>query len=114
MPPEVITELWLKAIGLVFSILGAVVVFYLRPVLVARFGEQRLQIISDLAQQAYSFVEVQAKRFGWDSDEKLQEALDYLDARLAELRIPVTAEQLRAAIEEVWLMYNHGKLSEDE
>jgi hypothetical protein len=103
MPTEIITELWLKGIAFVFTVLAAITVYVVLPYIRTRIGVDRLQTLALLAKEAYAFVEAQAPELLIHGQAKLDMAVEYLNARLAERRIPVTVDQIRAAIESAWL-----------
>ena len=98
-----------KVVELLALIIVAVITRWAIPAVQAHISAERLAMLAQLAREAYAFVEAQAPALHLKGVEKLQMATDYLNARLAERKIPVTVEQLRGAIEEAWLDYNIDK-----
>lgn len=84
------------------------------PYLRVKLGVERLEAIARIAREAYAFVEVQAPELHLQGKQKLEMAIAYVNARLAELHLSVTVEQIRAAIEDVWLEYNPPLMHEEE
>ena len=98
-------EIVLIILQALLAIIGVLVTRWLVPTMQAYIGAERLATIAHLAHEAFAWVEAQAPELGIKGREKLQMALEYLAARLAERGINITADQMRAAIETVWLQY---------
>ena len=98
-----------KIVELLALIIVAVITRFAIPAVQAYVGAERLAMLTQLAKEAYAFAEKHAPELKLKGEEKLEMATDYLNARLAERRIPVTVEQVRAAIEAAWLEYNPAR-----
>jgi hypothetical protein len=103
---DVLNEVMPHLVRLVTTIVVVLLTRWAIPAVEAYIGATKLDTIKRLAREAYAFVEAQAPQLLINGQQKLDMALAYLDARLAERHIPVTTEQMRAVIEEVWLEYN--------
>ena len=95
-----------KVVELFALVIVAIITRYAIPAVQAYIGAERLTMLTQLAKEAYAFVEAQAPQLKIKGEEKLALATDYLNARLAERKIPVTVDQVRAAIESAWLEQN--------
>lgn len=92
-----------KVIELIALVIVAIITRYVIPAVQAYIGAERLAMLAQLAREAYAFVEAQAPDLKIKGEQKLAMATEYLNARLAERKIPVTVDQVRAAIEAAWL-----------
>ena len=98
-----------KVVELLALIIVAIITRWAIPAVQAHISAERLAMLGQLAREAYAFAETHAPDLILSGAEKLQIATDYLNARLAENKIPVTVDQIRGAIEEAWLEYNVGR-----
>lgn len=106
MLDEIITEVMPLLVQIVATVIVILFARWAKPALESYVGAERLATIAHLAREAYAFVEAQAPALAIKGQEKLAMAIEYLNDRLAERKIPITIDQMRGAIEDAWLEYN--------
>lgn len=103
---DIVSQIMPLVVRLVATVAVVLLTRYAIPAVEAYAGAKRMEAIQLLAHEAYAFVEARAPELPIKGRQKLEMALAYLSARLAERRMTMTAEQMRAVIESVWLEYN--------
>ncbi len=95
------------ALVLLLQAAGLVLALYVRPWIKARVSAAQLEVAQELAGAAYALGETAYGAL--DGGEKMEQALVWMAARLKERGIVMGADEVRALVEDVWLVYNQDR-----
>ncbi|MFK7695331.1 phage holin, LLH family [Paenibacillus sp. HJGM_3] len=73
----------------------------------AKVSESQRELLHKLAEEAFAHAETVWKGAGGEA--KLKGAYDYAAQRIQTLGIPVTADDVKAAIHKAWLTFQHQR-----
>jgi hypothetical protein len=87
--------------------LGTALYRKLKPVYEARFSVEQRNLIGQLAQDAYAWVE---RNYSGAGIAKFHEAVKYLTVKLDQVGIGIKPEEVEAAVQKAWEEFNPNKI----
>lgn len=107
---QYVTEIVLASVGLITAgvlTLGTALYQKLKPVYEARLDNEQRDLIERIAMDAYAWVE---RNFPGQGARKFHEAVAYLSSKLEFIGIRINPEELEAAVQRAWEVFNPGKV----
>lgn len=96
---ETVLEYLFTGIGTILGALIAYLAVIARQLIVEKIGEAQFNRLFDLVLAVVRAVEQEGKVFGWDGDEKLEQALIHIYRLRDTLNIKATDAQIRLMVE---------------
>lgn len=112
---EILTPILENVLAGVATLAIGAISYYLRAWLLARIGQENLTMATAIVRAAVLAVEQESIKYGWDSDEKKEQATQIVQIWLNENGIQLDASRVAEAIESaVFAEINKWRTAVDE
>lgn len=105
------------ALAAIITVVGTQLAVKVRKWFDAKYGKENMEVAISIAEVVVGAVEEQAKKYGWDSQEKLNQAIERLRLFLENRKIYFTSDEMQQLVEsalqlmrEVWNSYKKGEV----